>query len=98
MKIREEEFLNIRNFFVFLSYIVELIILLLVNFILEKSFTYCTNVHSYFEKENKYISTYKSQCFKEVMILCWVTLIAVLGRMRPTGHGLDSPELEDKLN
>ena len=43
------------NYF-FLSYIVELIILLLVNFILEKSFTYCTNVHSYFEKANKYIS------------------------------------------
>ena len=54
------------NYF-FLSYIVELIILLLVNFILEKRFTYCTNVHSYFEKGNKFISsTYKSQCFKEV--------------------------------
>ena len=67
MKIWEEEFLNIRNFVIFfLSYIVELIILLLVNFILEKSFTYCTNVHSYFEKGNKYISTYKSQCFTEV--------------------------------
>ena len=50
----------------FLSYIVEHIILLLVNFILEKSFTYCTNVHSYFEKENKYIATHKSRCFKEV--------------------------------
>ena len=38
-----------------------------MNFILEKSFTYCTKVHSYFEKGNKlYISTYKSQCFKEV--------------------------------
>ena len=48
------------------SYIVELINLLLVNFILVKSFTYCTNVHSYFEKGNKYISTYKPQCFKEV--------------------------------
>ena len=57
------------NYFFFLSYIlyvIELIILLLVNFILEKSFTYCTNVHSYFEKGNKYISTYKSQCFKEL--------------------------------
>ena len=32
-----------------------------MNFILEKSFTYCnTNVHSYFENENKYISTYTS--------------------------------------
>ena len=37
-----------------------------MDFILEKSFTCCTNVHSYFEKENKYISTYKSQCFPEV--------------------------------
>ena len=37
-----------------------------MNFILEKNFTYCTNVHSYFEKGNKYISAYKSQCFKEV--------------------------------
>ena len=37
-----------------------------MNFILEKSFTYCTNVHSYFDKGNKYISTYKSQCFKKV--------------------------------
>ena len=41
-------------------------ILLLVNFILKKSFKYCTNVHSYFEKGNKYISTYKFECFKEV--------------------------------
>ena len=44
----------------------ELIIFILMNFILEKSFTYCTNVHSYFENGNKCISTYKSQCFKEV--------------------------------
>ena len=36
-----------------------------MNFILEKSFTYCTNVHSYFEKGNKSMSTYKSHCFKE---------------------------------
>ena len=50
----------------FLSYIVDFIILLLVNFILEKSFTYCTNVNSYFEKGNKYISTHKSQCFNEI--------------------------------
>ena len=56
---------SILNFF-FLSYIVELIILLLVNFIHEKSLTFCSNGHSYFEKGNKYISTYKSQCFKEV--------------------------------
>ena len=54
MKIGEEaEFLNIRNFIIFLSYIVELIILLLVNFILEKRFTYCTNVHSYFKKKKR---------------------------------------------
>ena len=39
--------------------------MLLVNFILEKNFKYCTNVHSYLEKGNKYNSTYKSQCFKE---------------------------------
>ena len=51
---------------IFLFYTDELIILLLVNFIFEKIFTYCTNVHSYFEKENKYISSYKSQYFKEV--------------------------------
>ena len=66
MKIWEkEEFLHIRNliiFFISYTIVVELIILLLVNFILEKSFTYCTNVHSYFE--NIYLS--KSHCFKEV--------------------------------
>ena len=50
----------------FLSYIVEFIILLLVNFIPKKSLTYWTNVHSYFENGNKYISAYKSQFFKEV--------------------------------
>ena len=71
-------------------------ILLLVNFILKKSFKYCTHVHSYFEKGNKYISTYKSQCFREVYdFLCWATLIAVLGRMWHAGHGLDSPGLDD---
>ena len=52
--------------FFYLIYLVELIILLLVNFIFKKIFTYCSNVHSYFEKGNKYISTHKSQCFKEV--------------------------------
>ena len=45
----------------FLSYIVELIILLLVNFILEKSFTYCTYVHHISEKGINI-----SLCFKEV--------------------------------
>ena len=51
-----------------------------MNFILKKSFTYCTTVHSYFEKGNKYISTYKSHCFKELhdFIL---------------SYGLDSPGL-----
>ena len=29
-----------------------------------------------------------------LMILCWATLIAVLGRMRPAGHALDSPDLD----
>ena len=38
----------------------------LVNFIIDKIFTYCINVHSYFEKVNKYISTYKSLCFNKV--------------------------------
>ena len=28
------------------------------------------------------------------MILCWATLIGVLGRMQPAGHGLDSPGIE----
>ena len=27
------------------------------------------------------------------MILCWAPLIAVLGRMKSAGHGLDSPVL-----
>ena len=68
MKIwEEEEFLNIRNLIIFfILYSWAFIILLLVNFILEKSFTNSTNVYSYFEKGKKYISTYKSQCFKEV--------------------------------
>ena len=30
---------------------------------------------------------------RKFMNLCWATLIAVLGRMRPVGHGLDSPSL-----
>ena len=31
------------------------------------------NVHSYFKKGNKYISTYKSQCFNAVFdYICWV--------------------------
>ena len=29
----------------------------------------------------------------KLMILCWATLIAVLGRMSPAGHGLNSPDL-----
>ena len=57
MKItEEEEFLNIRIFIFFLSYIN--LVEFLVNFIFEKSFPYCTHVHSYFEKGNKYISIY----------------------------------------
>ena len=28
------------------------------------------------------------------MILSWATIIAVLGRMRPAGHGLDYPALQ----
>ena len=68
-----------------------------MNFILEKRFTYCTNVHSYFEKGNKYISTYKSQCFKGVYDFMPATLITVLGRMCPVGHGLDSPGLNHSI-
>ena len=30
---------------------------------------------------------------RKFMILCWATLIAVLGRMRPADHGVDSPVL-----
>ena len=64
---RRKIFKYLKFHYFFLSYtFVELIILILVNFILEKSFTYCTNVHSYFEKGNNYIYTYKSQCFKKV--------------------------------
>ena len=37
-----------------------------MNFILERSLIYCTNVRSYFEKGNKYISIYKSEFIKEV--------------------------------
>ena len=33
---------------------------------------------------------------RKYMILCWATLIAVLGRIRPAGHGLDSPDLKDQ--
>ena len=48
MKIlEEEEFLNIRKFIIYLSYIVELIILHLENFILDKIFTYCTNIPTF---------------------------------------------------
>ena len=32
------------------------------------------------------------------MILCWATLIALLGRVRPAGHGLDSPVLDYSLD
>ena len=31
------------------------------------------------------------------MILCWATLIAVLGRMRLAGHSLDSPDLSRRI-
>ena len=34
---------------------------------------------------------------RKFMILCWATLIAVLGRMRPAGHGLDNPDLNHKI-
>ena len=78
------------SLFFFLSYIVEL----LVNFILGKIFPYCTNAHSYFEKGNKYdISLHINlNILRKFMILCWATFIAALGRLRPAGHGLDSPD------
>ena len=47
-------FKYLKLYYFFYLIIVELIILLLVNFILEKGFMYCTNVHSYFDKGNKY--------------------------------------------
>ena len=31
-------------------------------------------------------------------ILCWATFIALLGHMRPTGHGLDTPGLVSSIN
>ena len=66
-----------------------------MNFILEKSFTYCTNVHSYFEKWNKYISTYESQCFKEVydFILGHADCSAEPHAAR--GPQVDSPDIHD---
>ena len=33
---------------------------------------------------------------RKFMILCWTTLIAELGRIRPAGHRLDSPGLHCK--
>ena len=69
-----KEFLNIRNFIIFFFlYSWAYNFLLLVNFILEKSFTYCTNVHWYFEKDNNI----NINVLRKVMILCWATLIAV---------------------
>ena len=92
MEIWEEEFLNIRKFIIFLSYtIVELIILLLVNFILEKSFRYCTNVHSYIGKGNKYISTYKSQCFKDVYDFMLYPTRCCAGPHAPRGPRIGQP-------
>ena len=31
------------------------------------------------------------------MVLCWATFIAILGRMYPMGHRLDTPALEDEI-
>ena len=62
--------------------------MLLVNFTLEKSFMYSTNVHSYFEKGNNYISTYtiNLNVLRKFMIVCRATPIAVLDN-----PGLDHP-------
>ena len=65
--------------------------MLLVNFNLEKSFTYCTNVHSHLKKWNKYISTYKSQCFKEVYDFMLGHTLCSAGSQ--AACGLDSPGL-----
>ena len=32
----------------------------------------------------------KKKVLSKYMILCWATFIAILGRMRPRGHGLDT--------
>ena len=69
MKIWEEEFLNIRNFLIFLSDILSWA----YDFAFSEVYSWkelyviykCTFI-LYFEKGNKYISTYKSQCFTEV--------------------------------
>ena len=76
---------------IFLNYIVERIILLSVNFILEKSFTYCTNAYSYFEKGYKYISTYKSQCFKEIYYLMSDHTYSSAGRHAARGPRVGQP-------
>ena len=65
MKIWEEEFLNIRNFIFFILYYSWAYNFAFSEFYSWKKLHEGINVQSYFEKGNKYISTYKSQCFKE---------------------------------
>ena len=93
MKIwEEEEFLNIRNFIFFLIYIVELIILLLVNFIL-KNDSRIVQIYIHISKTGINISLHNIinlNVLRKFKILCWATLIAVQGRMWPSGHWLDS--------
>ena len=84
--------MNLHYFNFILSYLVELIILLLVNFILKKSYPYCTNVNPYFEKGINICQHINLNVLRKFMNLCWATLIAVLGRNAV--HGLDSPGLE----
>ena len=33
----------------------------------------------------------QKKILSKITILCWATFIAILGRMRPMGHGLDTP-------
>ena len=81
---------------VWISRIRKLIILLLVNFLLEKSFSYCIKcvhlMHIHISKKGINISLdINLNVLRKFMILCWATLIEVLGRMRPAGQRLDSP-------
>ena len=60
---------------------------------------YCTNVHSYFEKGNKYISvsTHKSQCFKEVYEFMYGHNHCSTRPHAARWPRLDSPDLDEEL-
>ena len=79
----------------FLSYIIELIILLLVNLFLKKA-SRIVQLYIHISKKGINISLHINlNVLMKFMILCQATPIAVLGRMRPAGHRLDSPPLVD---